>query len=411
MNFLVPYLMRWNSLNRSRYHQLFTKLAKRGHTVHVLQPPSTQNTSDTGFMSISETSQEGIYLHDIEVNPRFWNTNLPFNKIFKKGYYCFLINQQVDRWIKDLSIDVLLFYNLALYPLSQKKSCFKIYDLGDDHTELFKAELGLLHYLGATRLVETLMIKMMRNCDLVTTISKDLEKRYPVPSTLLSNGVNLTDTHPGEGQALRAGILQTSKENSCNDIHEPIATDRSVYPLPPVRPIVGFVGSLEYFIDFDMMLETAARMPNITFLIAGGGRQMDRIVKIKQEKGLVNLHLTGGLKHSEILRHIDAMDICLNLFIKSPLTHAACPIKLFEYLAYQKPVISTRIREVQNMDKGFLYYADNAAELEQAITRILANPQEAEKKSALGFSIVQQKYTWDKIAEEFLEAIEKNRKV
>jgi glycosyltransferase involved in cell wall biosynthesis len=331
-------------------------------------------------MSAPETPQHGIFLHDIEVNPQFWNTPLPFNKIFKKGYYCFLINQQVDQWIKDLSIDVLLFYNLALYPLSQKKSCFKIYDLGDDHAELFKAELGLLHYLGATRLVEALMVKMMQNCDLVTTISKDLEQRYPVPSTLLSNGVNLTDTHPGEGQALRDALK---------------------------RPIVGFVGSLEYFIDFDMIMETASRMPDITFLIAGGGRQMDRIVKIKQEKGLVNLHLTGGLKHSEILRHIDAMDICLNLFIKSPLTHAACPIKLFEYLAYQKPVVSTRIREVQNMDKGFLYYADDAAELEQVITRILADPQEAEKKSALGFSMVQQKYTWDKIAEEFLEAIEK----
>jgi len=100
------------------------------------------------------------------------------------------------------------------------------------------------------------------------------------------------------------------------------------------------------------------------------------------------------------------MDICLNLFIKSPLTDAACPIKLFEYMAYKKPVISSRIREVQNIDEGFLYYADTPDELEQVIRWILDHPKEAAEKGERGFQLVEEKYTWDKITERFLQAIE-----
>ena len=379
MNFLVPYLMRWNSLNRSRYYQLFVRLAQQGHSIHILQPPVTQKSTDTGFVSIDAASHPGITLYDIPVNQFFWEMWLPFEKIFKKGYYCFLINRQIKKWIDDLSIDVLLFYNLALYPLSQIKSCITIYDLGDDHIELLKAELGPFAFQWMTNLAQGWMCRMMRQSSLVMTVSKDLEKKYPVSSTLLPNGINLEEIHPGSGQTLR-------------DSFE--------------KPIIGFVGSLEYFIDFDSILEVASRLPKITFLIAGGGRQMPRIIAMKQARGLANVHLTGGLPHDKILEAIDAMDICLNLFIKSPLTDAACPIKLFEYMAYKKPVISSRIREVQNIDEGFLYYADTPDELEQVIRWILDHPKEAAEKGERGFQLVEEKYTWDKITERFLQAIE-----
>jgi glycosyltransferase involved in cell wall biosynthesis len=378
MNFLIPYLMRWNSLNRSRYYQLAVNLAQQGHSVHVLQPPSKQS-ADTGFVSVDETPHQGITIYDIPINETFWNMNLPFDKIFKKGYYCFLINQQIKQWVHDLSIDVLIYYNLALYPLSRIKSCVTVYDLGDDHIELLKAELGRFAFPWVIQQAEKWTCQMMRKSSLVTTISKDLEKKYPVPSTLLPNGINWKEIDPGSGKEIRASLK---------------------------TPIVGFVGSLEYFIDFDLILEAASRLPEVTFLIAGGGRQLSRITGIKQERGLANVHLTGGCPHAEILRAIDAMDICLNLFIKSPLTDAACPIKLFEYMAYQKPVISTRIREVQNIDEGFLYYADNADELTQAIRRILVYRGEAAEKGVKGGHVVEEKYTWDKITKQFLQAIE-----
>ena len=39
MKILFPYLARWHSANRSRYHQLLTRLCHLGHQVYVLTAP------------------------------------------------------------------------------------------------------------------------------------------------------------------------------------------------------------------------------------------------------------------------------------------------------------------------------------------------------------------------------------
>jgi len=51
VNFLFPYLARWRTVNWTRYHQLFTRLADRGHDVYVLQPPAS-NMPETNFQEI-----------------------------------------------------------------------------------------------------------------------------------------------------------------------------------------------------------------------------------------------------------------------------------------------------------------------------------------------------------------------
>jgi glycosyltransferase involved in cell wall biosynthesis len=37
-------------------------------------------------------------------------------------------------------------------------------------------------------------------------------------------------------------------------------------------PIVGFLGAFEYFVDFELVLEAAERLKEITFLLVGTGR-------------------------------------------------------------------------------------------------------------------------------------------
>ena len=100
------------------------------------------------------------------------------------------------------------------------------------------------------------------------------------------------------------------------------------------------------------------------------------------------------------------MDICLNVFKKMPVSHRACPIKLFEYLAMKKPVISTRLDEVNKIDTGYLWYADTADEMELLITQILSGAIQTETAIEKGYSEVQQNYNWDVIAKDFVSIAE-----
>ena len=44
-----------------------------------------------------------------------------------------------------------------------------------------------------------------------------------------------------------------------------------------------------------------------------------------------------------------ACDICLLPFRSDAVSHAACPLKLFEYAALGKPIVSTPVREVERI--------------------------------------------------------------
>ena len=172
------------------------------------------------------------------------------------------------------------------------------------------------------------------------------------------------------------------------------------------HPVIGFIGSFEYFIDFDLIISAAEKLQDKTILLVGGGREFNIVKNKIEDKNIGNIILVGSKPHSEVLKYIDAMDICLNIFKPIPISHGACPIKLFEYLAFKKPVISTRMHEVLEIDNGSLYYADNSEEVVENINRILNKPKEAEEKTEIGYELVKEKYTWDKIADQFLQLIE-----
>ena len=377
MNFLVPYLVRWDSLNRSRYFQILKVLAENGHAIHIIQPP-LMKSSDTGFTEIEQNQIPNIHLHDVEISNAFWNAELPFNKILKKGYYCIKINRSLGRFIKEYRPDAILFYNMALFPIAKRNDVVSVYDLGDDHIDLLRHELGRFSYGFILRWAEKLLKNTLKKTDVVFSVSHFLTEKYYSGSIHLPNGVSPDKIVLGSGKQLKERYK---------------------------GPVIGFVGSLEYFIHFDYIVEAAARLSECTFVIAGGGREYDWLNEEKSRRGLANLVITGGLPHEEILRHIDSFDIGLNLFKKSPLTHGACPIKLFEYMAFKKPVISTRIQEVQRLDEDFIYWADNVDELVKTITDILDNPAAVTPRVERGHKALMSHYTWPGIADEFLEKV------
>jgi glycosyltransferase involved in cell wall biosynthesis len=84
---------------------------------------------------------------------------------------------------------------------------------------------------------------------------------------------------------------------------------------------------------------------------------------------------------------------------------------LFEYLSLKKPVISTRLDETKNIDEGFLFYADTADELEQAILHILSHQDTVCRYTEKGYGIIRSKYAWDVIVENLLGMLAERQKV
>src|SRR5205085_2935125 len=123
------------------------------------------------------------------------------------------------------------------------------------------------------------------------------------------------------------------------------AAIRARYP----RPIIGFVGAFEYFVDFGLVLDTAERLPGYSFVLVGGGRELSRVQAAAEGRGLRNVYLPGPVDYRTALDHMAAFDVALAPFVADAVGDAASPLKLFEYSALRRPVLCTPTAEMRRI--------------------------------------------------------------
>jgi glycosyltransferase involved in cell wall biosynthesis len=84
------------------------------------------------------------------------------------------------------------------------------------------------------------------------------------------------------------------------------------------------------------------------------------------------------------------------------------PIKMFEYMASNVPVVTTDlpvVREVLTDDDAWFVKPDDVEDLARGITNAIEQKAESEKKAQKAFEKVQAHYTWGKRAENILQSI------
>ena len=103
------------------------------------------------------------------------------------------------------------------------------------------------------------------------------------------------------------------------------------------RPVVGFHGWIQYWIDFDLIAHAARLHPEWSFALIGPIEPLARVDKVR---GLANVHFLGTQPYEQMPEFLAGFDVCINPFVLGDLADAVSPIKLYEYLASGKPVVS-----------------------------------------------------------------------
>lgn len=132
------------------------------------------------------------------------------------------------------------------------------------------------------------------------------------------------------------------------------------------RPIVGFFGLIEDWLDFDLLEYLAAARPHYSFVMVGRvARDVSRFASLK------NVVFLGKKSYEEVPSFLRAFDVCHIPFQLNDVILHSSPLKLKEYLAGGKPVVSVAIDEVKKLD-GLVYVANDYAGYLAAIDRALA---------------------------------------
>ncbi len=146
---------------------------------------------------------------------------------------------------------------------------------------------------------------------------------------------------------------------------------------PVTGRVAGYVGILRSWFDAHLLEHLALRNPEMTFVLVG---PYEETAEIRRLKGLRNIRLTGRKPYEQVPSYIQSFDVCLIPFRQNEVAEATNPVKVFEYFALGKPVVSTWLRElVHYQEQGLLSMVRTDDEFEQSL-HLLVKEDDAKKK-------------------------------
>ncbi|MEB3327840.1 MAG: glycosyltransferase [Candidatus Sericytochromatia bacterium] len=107
------------------------------------------------------------------------------------------------------------------------------------------------------------------------------------------------------------------------------------------RPVAGYYGALASWFDYGLLAEVARLRPGWDFVLLGP----DYDGSARRLPEAPNVHHLGLKAYDELPGYLQAFDVAMIPFVVNDITRATSPVKLFEYLAGDRPVVATPIDE------------------------------------------------------------------
>jgi glycosyltransferase involved in cell wall biosynthesis len=386
---------------QNRLHELAIRLKSKGVNVEVLtaMPNYPKMEIQEGYESgqIREEIIDGIPVHRAKI---YVSTS---KSIIKRllNYFSFVWTsywrgRKLDQFDYLMVESPPLFLGYSAMRLSKKlraKLIFNVSDLWPESAE----KLGLVTNKYLLGMAYKLEAKCYRKAYLVTGqtmgIVEDISKRFPeVPTYWLPNGVDLT-------------FYDRTKYNS--------GKYREKHGFSKDQKLFFYGGVIGYAQGLDVILNVASFFKDnseVQFVLQGAGPEKERLVELKRQLGLNNVHFIAPVTKQEmpeVLMDVDAAIIPLR---KLELFEGAIPSKIFETLAMEIPILlavkgEARAHFVDKANAAMPIEPEDAQDLISKIQFFLENPEEMRQMGKNGRLYALEHFDRNLIAAKFLTQI------
>lgn len=174
--------------------------------------------------------------------------------------------------------------------------------------------------------------------------------------------------------------------------------------------VILFTGHLEEWAGINLIYDLALRLgkeyPKSVILLVGSGDRIGEIFSKLSRKNLSHMLVHAGVQPFEKMPQFNAAaDIALCLFPNTPVSHAASPLKLFEYMGAGKAIVATDVTgtsEVLEESAGILVSSADTGKICSAVVRLCKNNELRNKLGKNARKLAEDKYSWNNLSKEYL---------
>jgi len=143
------------------------------------------------------------------------------------------------------------------------------------------------------------------------------------------------------------------------------------------HPIIGYVGTIEKRLDFELIKYLSLKNPEKSIVLIG---PVWKNVQVDELKSQNNVHFLGRKSYSELPYYMNEFDVSIIPHKVDKYTKSMNPLKLYEYLACGKPIVTTQVAGVEKFQE-LIYAAKTKEEFNEKINQALKeNNKELETK-------------------------------
>lgn len=194
----------------------------------------------------------------------------------------------------------------------------------------------------------------------------------------------------------------------------------SVYPIDKLvaknelgvgdKFVIGYVGSLEPWVDFELLFEDISRIgdKNIKMLIVGSSLYGDYSSYLKEfvrAQGSINdVIFTGSVEYRDLYKYISAMDVGVNPLKKLEKNDYSLGGKIFNYLACGVPVLSTygeSVGKLAAMYPNTVFFPSGGSFVDSALKIPSVDGGDCEYRRRIS-----KNFDWNKLASDYEKVLE-----
>lgn len=141
------------------------------------------------------------------------------------------------------------------------------------------------------------------------------------------------------------------------------------------KPIIGYYGALASWFDYKLVKEVAKLRKDWNIVLIGW--DYDGSLGRSGLRNIENIHIIPSVPYEILPTYAQWFDVCTIPFVINEVTESTSPIKLFEYMALGKPIVTTAMPECKKY-KSVIIAENNAIKFVESIEEGIKDKEDRE---------------------------------